>query len=39
MDIGFLWDEDKYELVRREHDVAFHEVVSCFDDERVLEDR
>lgn len=37
MDVGFLWDEDKYELVRREHNVAFHEVVSCFDDERVLE--
>ncbi|TNF31512.1 MAG: BrnT family toxin [Deltaproteobacteria bacterium] len=37
MDIGFLWDEDKYDLVRRTHDVSFHEVVSCFDDERVIE--
>lgn len=37
MDVGFLWDEDKYELVRRQHNVAFHEVVSCFDDDRVIE--
>lgn len=37
MDIGFVWDEDKYALVVEKHDVTFHEVVSCFDDEAVLE--
>lgn len=37
MDIGLLWDENKYQLVRQQHDVAFHEVVSCFEDDRVLE--
>lgn len=37
MDVGFLWDEDRYRRVRQQHDVAFHEVVSCFDDERVIE--
>lgn len=32
MDIGFIWDEDKYQEVQREHDVQFYEVVSAFDD-------
>ncbi len=32
MDIGFVWDEDKYEVVRRQHHVKFYEVVSAFDD-------
>ena len=32
MDIGFIWDEDKYEEVQREHNVQFYEVVSAFDD-------
>lgn len=37
MDIGFIWDEDKYAAVRASHGVWFHEVVSCFDDPSVLE--
>ena len=32
MDIGFIWDEDKYRQVQREHNVQFYEVVSAFDD-------
>ena len=32
MDIGFVWDIDKYEEVQRRHDVQFYEVVSAFDD-------
>ena len=32
MDIGFIWDEDKYQEVQRRHDVQFYEVVSTFDD-------
>ena len=32
MDIGFIWDEDKYKEVQREHRVQFYEVVSAFDD-------
>ena len=32
MDIGFIWDEDKYQEVRRKHNVQFYEVVSAFDD-------
>ena len=32
MDIGFLWDEDKYQEVQRKHGVLFYEVVSAFDD-------
>ncbi len=37
MDIGFVWDEAKCAAVRVSHDVSFYEVVSCFDDARVLE--
>jgi uncharacterized DUF497 family protein len=32
MDIGFVWDEDKYQTVQREHGVRFYEVVSVFED-------
>ena len=32
MDIGFLWDEDKYQGVQTRHGVQFYEVVSAFDD-------
>ena len=32
MDIGFIWDEDKYQEVQRRHNVQFYEVVSAFDD-------
>ena len=32
MDIGFIWDEDKYKEVQRKHRVQFHEVVFAFDD-------
>ncbi len=33
MDVGYVWDEDKYDWVQREHDVAFGEVVDVFEDE------
>ena len=32
MDIGFVWDEEKYQEVRAAHQVQFYEVVSAFDD-------
>ncbi|MCY4364288.1 MAG: BrnT family toxin [Gammaproteobacteria bacterium] len=32
MDIGFIWDNDKYREVQRKHRVQFYEVVSAFDD-------
>ena len=32
MDIGFIWDEDKYKEVQRRHGVQFYEVVSAFYD-------
>ena len=31
MDIGFVWDEDKYQDVQRKHKVQLYEVVSAFD--------
>ncbi len=34
MDIGFVWDADKYEEVQRKHNVWFYEVVSAFDDHK-----
>ena len=37
MDSGFVWDEEKYELVKSKHDVCFWEVVSAFDDLRFCE--
>ena len=32
MDIGFLWDADKYKEVKRKHGVQFYEMVSAFED-------
>ena len=32
MDIGFVWDADKYQEVQKKHNVQFYEVVSAFDD-------
>lgn len=32
MDIGFVWDDNKYKAVVKEHDVQFYEVVAAFDD-------
>ena len=32
MDIGFVWDENKYKRVQQKHRVQFYEVVSAFDD-------
>ena len=32
MDIGFVWDEEKYQEVQAAHQVRFYEVVSAFDD-------
>ena len=32
MDIGFVWDEDKYNEVQSKHNVQFYEVISVFDD-------
>ena len=32
IDIGFIWDEDKYKEVQKKHDVQFYEVVSTFYD-------
>ncbi len=38
MDSGFVWDENKYALVKRSHNVSFWEVVSAFDDPRFYEE-
>ena len=32
MDIGFIWDENKYQDAQSKHGVQFYEVVSAFDD-------
>ena len=32
MDIGFIWNKDKYQEVRQKHRVQFYEVVAAFDD-------
>ncbi len=32
MDRGFVWDEEKYDEVRKKHNVQFYEVVSAFED-------
>jgi len=37
MDIGFVWDEDKYRQVRANHNVRFYEVVSALDDQHGYE--
>ena len=36
MDIGYVWDEDKYDRVREKHDVVFAEVIDVFEDERAV---
>ncbi len=33
MDLGFVWDEQKYRLVKEKHGVSFDEVVAVFEDE------
>jgi len=33
MDIGFVWDENKYQQVMADHNVRFYEVVSALDDQ------
>ena len=38
MDIGFIWDADKYGEARRKHNVQFYEVVSAFDDPQGYDD-
>jgi uncharacterized protein len=37
MDIGFIWDQNKYQVVVKEHKVKFYEVVSAFDDQNGYE--
>ena len=32
MDIGFVWDEQKYQQVVAHHQVRFYEVVAAFED-------
>lgn len=32
MDIGYVWDEAKYEKVVSDHNVRFYEVVAAFED-------
>lgn len=34
MDIGFIWDENKYQVAQTKHKVRFYEAVSAFDDPR-----
>jgi len=38
MDVGFIWDEEKYKKVQQEHQVFYWEVVSVFDDPQGLEE-
>ena len=33
MDIGFVWDENKYQQMMADHNVRFYEVVSALDDQ------
>jgi uncharacterized DUF497 family protein len=32
MDIGFIWDEEKYQRVVANHHVRFYEIISAFED-------
>lgn len=32
MDLGYVWDEDKYRKVQQKHSVSFHEVVDALED-------
>lgn len=36
MDVGYVWDEDKYDRVQEEHDVDFAEVVDVFEDDHAV---
>jgi uncharacterized DUF497 family protein len=36
MDVGYVWDEDKYERVQDKHGVRFAEVVDVFEDRRAI---
>ena len=38
MDIGFVWDENKYREVQEKHEVQFYEAVAAFDDPGSLHD-
>lgn len=37
MDLGFVWDENKYRRVQEQHGVRFDEVVAVFEDEHGYE--
>jgi uncharacterized DUF497 family protein len=37
MDIGFVWDQTKYQKVVKDHGVHFYEVVAAFDDPNGIE--
>jgi uncharacterized DUF497 family protein len=37
-DVGYVWNQAKYELVQDKHQVGFHEVVSAFEDPKGLEE-
>ena len=39
MDIGYVWDEDKYRMVKKKHQVSFTEVVAAFEDPNAIEFR
>jgi uncharacterized DUF497 family protein len=36
MDVGYVWDEAKYQRVQEKHAVCFDEVVAVFEDEHEL---
>lgn len=36
MDVGYVWHEDKYDRVRRDHNVDFGEVVDAFEDRSAI---
>lgn len=37
MDIGFIWDENKYQQVQDKHNVQFYEAVAAFEDPKGYE--
>jgi len=37
MDVGYVWDEAKYEKVKTKHNVWFYEVVSALEDPKGLD--
>lgn len=38
MDVGYVWDQDKYEKVKEKHDIRFDEVVSAMEDPKGFEE-